>query len=168
MLSFESTQWYISGCLESERVGLSRKLTRASPFFPPEVAGRGRFSKSWRPRLAPTGHLLFRRESSLWAAPFQSPTQPLCNNSLQRAILDQTRAGAEGVCPIRCLREEDGSKCQTFGTPRHRVGERRYERRAFGNAAPSATAPCPACPVCPVCQTFGKPTPHGSNARRRV
>ncbi len=55
---------------------------------------------------------------------------------------------------MRCLREEDGSKRQTFGTPRHRFGERRYQRRAFGNAPA-----CPFCPFCPVCQTFGKPTP---------
>jgi hypothetical protein len=42
---------------------------------------------------------------------------------------------------MRCLREEDGSKRQTFGTPRHRFGERRYQRRAFGNAAKALRPP---------------------------
>ncbi len=54
---------------------------------------------------------------------------------------------------MRYLREEDGSKRPTFGTPRHRFGERRYQRRAFGNAANALRPPVP------FCQTFGKPTP---------
>ena len=42
---------------------------------------------------------------------------------------------------MRCLSEEDASKRQTFGTPRHRFAERRYERRAFGNAAQALRPP---------------------------
>ena len=42
---------------------------------------------------------------------------------------------------MRCLKEEDGSKRQTFGTPRHRFGERRFQRRAFGNAAKALRPP---------------------------